>query len=123
MLFLLSTAKAQKDDLLTQAAVNEDEVKEKEERKAGGKARKLEEERKAQAGRLNAWKVRINNNITPTPIFVPCISCRGHMLDHRATIVHLNFVYFAVDMHMHMISEAIVGSQNYTCTGYHYICT
>ncbi|XP_071794451.1 coiled-coil domain-containing protein 112-like [Asterias amurensis] len=49
---------AQKEDLLTQAAVNEDEFKEKEERKAQARVRKLEEERRAQSERINAWKVQ-----------------------------------------------------------------
>lgn len=54
----MSSVKAQKDDRLTQAAVDEDELKEKEERKAQARVRKLEEERREQAERLNAWKVR-----------------------------------------------------------------
>ena len=38
--------------------MNEDEFKEKEERKAQARVRKLEEERRAQSERINAWKVK-----------------------------------------------------------------
>ncbi|XP_038073575.1 coiled-coil domain-containing protein 112-like [Patiria miniata] len=49
---------AQKDECLTQAAVDEDEKKEEEEQKTRARARRLEEERREQADRLNAWKVQ-----------------------------------------------------------------
>ncbi|XP_022100842.1 coiled-coil domain-containing protein 112-like [Acanthaster planci] len=49
---------AQKDEFLTQVALDDDEKKQEEQRKAQLRAHRLEDERREQAEKLNAWKVQ-----------------------------------------------------------------